>query len=145
MSGCLRGTLLATSGLAFFASLYFVASFTSLLSIRPPPTPYIQHDMLCAAICGTVAASSFMLFLAPSGWLRFSLRRMFILVTTFGVIFFACARWPVIEYVDTTTSAHWVVNDERPPTIVEWALRVGACSAVLLASFSMVVTLRTPR
>jgi Ni/Fe-hydrogenase subunit HybB-like protein len=88
---------------------------------------------------------------------QFRVRTLLLLTAIMGVLFVACAKWPVTETTGrsgglTLTAApnsggglvftgSYII--ERPPTPSEWAIRVGIASGALLVVFALVGMWRT--
>ena len=83
---------------------------------------------------------------------QFRLRTLLLLTAVMGVIFVACAKWPVEEFVLTPTSAPspsafigatssyspFLIHQVRPPNIVEWSIRSGISGIAVLIGFALV-------
>ena len=89
-------------------------------------------------------------------WPQFTLRTILLLTTIMGVIFVACAKWPVTEVVKTAPVGFTLSGGSgggsyasgtiimpaaiitRPPSTTEWAIRAGVSAILLSAGFVLV-------
>jgi hypothetical protein len=73
---------------------------------------------------------------------QFRVRTLLLLTAIMGVVFVACAKWPVTEMSapPPASGVAWFFRYEikRPPTFTEWAIRASIASAILLAVFVLI-------
>jgi hypothetical protein len=74
---------------------------------------------------------------------QFRVRTLLLLTAIMGVLFVACAKWPVTETVFSLSSKSGgsvlsTTDIKRNPTFTEWAIRASIASAILLAVFVLI-------
>jgi hypothetical protein len=74
---------------------------------------------------------------------QFRVRTLLLLTAIMGVVFVACAKWPVTETVFSLStksggSVLFTTDIKRNPTFGEWAIRASIASAILLVAFVLI-------
>jgi hypothetical protein len=74
---------------------------------------------------------------------QFRVRTLLLLTAIMGVVFVACAKWPVTETVLSLSSKSGgsvllTTDIKRNPTFNEWAIRASIAAGILLAVFVLI-------